>query len=397
MLAAMSAVRVGVAERRARLAVRHHLAPASRAVDVAGMVRDLIALHATDPATVYLSAWARVREFQVSQLDQALYEDRTLVRVLGMRRTMFVLPAELVPVVLAACTRAIAVVERRKTVQFLSEAGFADDVPAWLEDVERSTLAALAARGEALSTELSADVPGLARQMVLSRGKSYEGKQSVATRVLPLLAAAGRVVRGRPRGSWLSTQYRWALTEDWLPGGLADLPVESSRVELARHWLRAFGPAPVSDLKWWTGWSLGQTRAALTDIGPAEVDLDGEPGIALADDLETTRAPEPHALLLPALDPSVMGWSARDWFLGGHGKALFDTNGNAGPTVWWDARIVGGWGQHKDGEVVYRLLEDVGSEANAAVEAVAAELGEWLGPVRVRQKFRTPLERELTA
>ena len=187
--AAMSAVRIGVAERRARLAARHHLAPASRAVDVAATVRDLIALHATDPASVYLSAWARVRGFQVSQLDHALYEDRTLVRVMGMRRTMFVLPAELVPVVLAACTRAIAVVERRKTVQFLSEAGFADDVPAWLEDVERSTLAALAARGPALSAELSADVPRLAQQMVLARGKSYEGKQSVATRVLPLSAA----------------------------------------------------------------------------------------------------------------------------------------------------------------------------------------------------------------
>jgi hypothetical protein len=392
----MSAVRVGVAERRARLAVRHHLAPSSRADDVVGMVRDMIALHATDPASIYLGAWARLRDRQVDALDTALYDDRTLVRILGMRRTMFVLPTELAPVVLAACTKAIAAVERRKTVQFLSEAGFADDVPTWLEEVEASTIAALTARGEALSTELSADVPRLAQQMVLARGKSYEGKQSVATRVLPLLAAEGRVVRGRPRGSWLSTQYRWSLTEDWLPGGLADLPVEPSRVDLARRWLYAFGPAPVADLKWWTGWSLGQTRAALAEIGPAEVDLDGVPGIALADDLEPTRGPPPHALLLPALDPSVMGWSAREWFLCGHEKALFDTNGNAGPTVWWDSRIVGGWGQREDGEIAYRLLDDVGAEAKAAVEAMAAELGEWLGPVRVRQKFRTPLERELT-
>jgi Winged helix DNA-binding domain len=397
MLAAMSAVHVGVAERRARLAVRHHLAPSSRADDVVGMVRDVIALHATDPASVYLGAWARLRDRQVDALDTALYDDRTLVRILGMRRTMFVLPTELAPVVLAACTKAIAAVERRKTVQFLSEAGFADDVPTWLEEVEASTIAALGARGEALSTELSADVPRLAQQMVLARGKSYEGKQSVATRVLPLLAAEGRVVRGRPRGSWLSTQYRWSLTENWLPGGLAELPVEASRVDLARRWLHAFGPAPVNDLKWWTGWTLGQTGAALREIGPVEVDLDGAPGIALSGDLEPTPVPQPHALLLPPLDPSVMGWSAREWFLCGHDTALFDTNGNAGPTVWWDGRIVGGWGQREDGEITYRLLDDVGAEAKAAVEAVAAELGEWLGPIRVRSKFRTPLERELTA
>ncbi|MGH8824807.1 MAG: winged helix DNA-binding domain-containing protein [Jiangellaceae bacterium] len=397
MLVAVSVVRLGVAERRARLAVRHHLAPAARADDVLGMVRDLIALHATDPASVYLAAWARLRRPQVATIDNALYDDRTLVRVLGMRRTMFVLPVEVVPVVLAACTRAVAVVERRKTVQFFSEAGLADDVPAWLEELEKATLAALATRGEALSTELSTDVPRLAEQFVIARGKSYEGKQSVASRVLPLLANDGRIVRGRPRGSWLSTQYRWAVTEEWLPGGLADLSVEASRVDLARRWLSAFGPAPVSDLKWWTGWTLGQTRAALTEISPVEVDLDGAPGIALADDLEPTQVPEPHALLLPALDPSVMGWSAREWFLCGHDVALFDSTGNAGPTVWWDGRIVGGWAQRKDGEVVFRLLDDVGTEAAAAVATTAAELGAWLGPVRVIPRFRNPLERELTA
>ncbi len=40
-----------------------------------------------------------------------LYEDRELVRILGMRRTMFVVPLDLAPIVQAACTRAIARVE----------------------------------------------------------------------------------------------------------------------------------------------------------------------------------------------------------------------------------------------------------------------------------------------
>ena len=57
-----------------------------------------------------------------------------------------------------------------------------------------------------------------------------------------------------------------------------------------------------------------------------------------------------------------MGWQDRGWFLGAHGRALFDTNGNAGPTVWWDGRIVGGWAQRKTGEVVLRFLEDAGAD-----------------------------------
>jgi len=394
----MAAVRIGVAERRARLAARHHLAPPARAAGIVEIVRDMLALHGTDPSTVYLSAWARVRSPTAIELDRALYDDRVLVRMLGMRRTMFVVPVELVPVVQAACTSAIAVVERRRTVQFLEEAGFAGDVPAWLAEVEEATVAALKVRGSALSTELSEDEPRLSQRIVLARGKSYEGSQSVASRVLPLLAADGRVVRGRPRGSWTSGgQYWWSTVEAWLPDGVPSLEVEQARVELARGWLRAFGPAPVADLKWWSGWTLGQTRAALAGIGAVEVDLDGVAGVALADDLAPTPVPEPHAVLLPGLDPTVMGWQARAWFLGEHGGALFDTNGNAGPTVWWEGRVVGGWAQRKDGEVVVRLLEDVGGEAAAAVAAEAARLQEWLGPVRVTPRFRTPLERELTS
>jgi hypothetical protein len=92
-----------------------------------------------------------------------------------------------------------------------------------------------------------------------------------------------------------------------------------------------------------------------------------------------------------------MGWTERGWYLGGHRAALFDRSGNIGPSVWWDGRIVGGWAQRPDGEVVSRLLDDVGAQAASAVEAAAARLSVWLGETRVRPRFRTPLERVLTA
>jgi hypothetical protein len=131
--------------------------------------------------------------------------------------------------------------------------------------------------------------------------------------------------------------------------------------------------------------------------GAVEVDLDGAAGLALPGDLEPVPPPEPWAALLPALDPTVMGWSGRAWYLGAHGPALFDRSGNPGPTVWWDGRIVGGWAQRRDGEIAVRLLEDPGAEAAAAIGAAAGRLRAWLGDVRVTPRFRTPLERELTA
>jgi hypothetical protein len=314
-----------------------------------------------------------------------------------MRRTMFVEPVELMPVVQAACTDAIAVQQRRLLQTMLGQAGLADDPASWVEEVEKVALRALEARGGATAGELATDDPRLAQQIVLARGKEYEGRQSVVSRILLLLAAEGRIVRGRPRGSWVSGQYRWSVVDAWLPDGLAAWSLQDAQTELVRRWLRGFGPAPIADAKWWTGLTMGQVRKAVAATGAVEVDLDGVPGLVLPDDLDPVPAPEPWAALLPALDPTTMGWAGRDFYLGPHRPVLFDRNGNAGPAIWWDGRVVGGWAQRKTGEVVLRLLEDVGADATAAIEAEAARLTTWLGPVRVTPRFRTPLERELVA
>jgi hypothetical protein len=65
--------------------------------------------------------------------------------------------------------------------------------------------------------------------------------------------------------------------------------------------------------------------------------------------------------------------------------------------VWSDGRIVGGWAQRHNGTIAYKLLEDVGSAAERAIEAQAHRLATWLGSVRIITRFRTPLERELSA
>jgi hypothetical protein len=230
----------------------------------------------------------------------------------------------------------------------------------------------------------------------MSPGKPYEAKQNITSRVLLLLAAEGRIVRGRPGGGWMSRLYRWHLRSDWLPDEIPAMTADEACVELVRRWLTTFGPAPVSDLKWWTGWGLGQTRKALAQLDVSEVDLDGTPGVVLADDLDPEPAVRPWAALLPALDPTPMGWQDRGWFLGEHKAALFDTFGNIGPSVWWDGRIVGGWAQNKAGEVVYRLLEDVGADAVKRIETEVDRLAAVLGDRRVTPTFRTPLEKELS-
>ncbi|RJL34676.1 winged helix DNA-binding domain-containing protein [Bailinhaonella thermotolerans] len=383
----------GISERQARTAVRHRLAVPGAATP-GEVAESVLVLHATDPATVFLAVQAR-SGLSPAAVEDALYEERSLLRMLAMRRTMFAVPAGFAPVVEAGATRAIAAKERASLLKLLAEAEVAPDPEAWLAEVEDSVVAALTARGEATAAELGRDEPRLRQEVEYAPGKSYGRPQAITTRVLTVLAAAGRIARGRPLGGWTSTQYRWYPTG--LAGEAEAWTTADAQAELARRWLEVFGPAPVADLKWWTGWTAAEVKKALARISPAEVDLGGVTGIALPGDLEPEPAPEPWAALLPALDPTVMGWQDRSWFLGEHAPALFDRSGNAGPTVWWDGRVVGGWAQRADGEIVYRLLEDVGDDAAKAIEARAADLAAWLGPMRVTPRFRTPLERELVA
>jgi hypothetical protein len=391
--------RIDTAQRRARLALRHRLARSALAKSPIEVAHSLVAVHGTDPATVFLSIAARTEKPSVAEIESALYEQKALIRLLGMRRTMFVVEDDLAPVVHAACTRAIAVGLRRTTLKLYAAADFAEDLDTWLQALEDATAVALAKRGEATAQELSADVPDLKKQVRFAVGKNYEGLQGVATRILMQLAADGRIMRGRPRGSWISTQYRWSPIDAWLPGGLADWDTGLAQAELIRRWLQAFGPGTLVDLKWWTGLTMGEVKRALDRLDVVEVDLECGTGVVLAEDLEPVSEAtlEPWVALLPALDSTPMGFSERGWFLGAHGPKIFDRSGNVGPTVWSDGRIVGGWAQRKNGTVAYKLLEDVGAAAEHAIEAQAHRLGAWLGSVRIIPRFRTPLERELSA
>src|SRR6476469_10019725 len=95
---------ISVEERRSRLGRRHRLHPSGRTDDVAAVADSLVALHSTDPVTVYLSAMARMEHPAVSSVEDALYVDRTVVRHHAMRRTLWVATPEVVRQMHAAAT-----------------------------------------------------------------------------------------------------------------------------------------------------------------------------------------------------------------------------------------------------------------------------------------------------
>lgn len=391
----MTMRRVERAERRARLARRHRLAPGHQAKDVTEAARSLVCLHGTDPGSIYMSARARMKGMAVSDLDRVLYGDRTLVKHLAMRRTLFIFPRETMPAAQAGASERVADRERRRLIGQVEKAGLHADGEAWLRKAGEQVVALLADGREASMKELREQIPSLQGSIEQGVGKSWGGQVPVAPRVLTVLSAGGQIVRATNDGPWWTSRTRWAGMEAWIGEKLEPMTPADGEIRLVELWLRSFGPGTEADLKWWLGSTLTGVRKALAALEAVEVDLDGQTGYLMPDDLESPEPVEPWAALLPTLDPTTMGWFERDWYLGDHREQLFDRNGNAGPTAWWDGRIVGGWTQTEAGGVVVQLLEEIGREGRDQLDREAARLSDWFDGRRVLPMFPTPLAKSL--
>ena len=170
--------------------------------------------------------------------------------------------------------------------------------------------------------------------------------------VLTHLGATADIVRGTNGGRWYSCRPRWTLMRHWLDGVPESWDAATGYRELVRRWLHTFGPGTEDDIVWWLGATKTVVRAALAELDAVAVSLDdGGTGWLLPDDLDEVPDPGSWVALLPVLDPTVMGWQGRDFYLGPHRDQLFDTRGNAGTTAWVDGRVVGCWVQDAAGVV----------------------------------------------
>jgi hypothetical protein len=326
----------------------------------------------------------------VSAVAADLFEDRTLVRQLAMRRTLFVFPRDLLPAAWGSAAARVADQEFRKIAKDATASGLAENGADWPEDARRAVLDALHGEERGLTTtEIRARVPEVAGTVTVSPGTRWGGDVPIAPRVLTQLGASGAIVRAENDSHWRISRHRWKPMDRWLDDVPAPLSDEEGYAELVRRWLTTFGPGTTTDIKWWLGSTVGAVKHALARLGAVEVSLDrGATGWVLPDDLEPTAPVAPWAALLPVLDPPLMGWKERDFYLDpGHVPYLFDSNSNGGTTAWWNGRVVGCWVQDEDGVVQVVLREDVGEDGAAALATEAERLTAWLDGTRISSVY----------
>ncbi|HEX3789500.1 MAG TPA: winged helix DNA-binding domain-containing protein [Pseudonocardiaceae bacterium] len=320
-------------------AVRAH-ALAKQGLTGAGLPSVLAAVERTagvygSAPTPYLSLSARIPAFRIGDLDAELYERRSLVRVRCMHEMVYVVAVDRVGTLTAATAPGDKAVARILRVSGMSTAELAelsDRIEAALADTPPATVAELRER----------------------LGKDTLRDPGHLPYTVALMARQLRLVRTRPRGSWRSDGFGYARWADWVAQPLELPEPERARVELARYYLRAFGPATAADLKWWAGWTVRDTTAALAALEAelAPVRIGGQQAWVLGAELSALSGAEmePGVRLLPVWDTYSMGYADRARIAGPvEHHRVFDKVGNATSMLLVDGEAAGLWELDDDG------------------------------------------------
>ncbi|GGO89107.1 winged helix DNA-binding domain-containing protein [Wenjunlia tyrosinilytica] len=303
--------------------------------DVVGATAGTGGVYSSAP-TCYLTYAARVPGFRLKDLDRALFTERSLVRFRCFHEMVYIVPAEDAGWMTAATKAATGNTRTLLKMSGQTERSY--------EEYASGIEAALTGREPATVPEIRAALGG------------REGEPgNVLSNTVALMCRQNRLVRASVRGSWTSNSHAYTTWEQWF-GTQLDLPdPAASRVRLARHYLSALGPASAADLKWWAGWTVAETKAALAGLGDeaVEVVLTGEgtgdtPAWLLAEHLSEVReAPEPTGVrLLPYWDPYAMGYlrTARQRVVDDEDRArVYDKSGNGTSILLVRGRAAGVW------------------------------------------------------
>jgi len=306
----------------ARSLAAHALVQPAVSIDVA--IVAVAGIYGSAP-TSQLGLAARIDRYLPADLERERLESRSILRVPGMRGSVFLAPRALAPAFLA--------LSRPRTARRMLGGIGVDD----------RELARLGALIEAILAE---------ERLPSARIRERLGKEDpggpVMTLLLRTMAHEGRIVSAEPMGGVSATAYRYACMADWAPD-LAEIPdVDSALRVMTPMWMAANGPGSIADLAWWAGVTKGQSRAALEAMGAAEVDVDGlsepqwatEEVVAGADAATSAGA----IRLLPVWDAWLMGRRERARVLDACIRPfVVDRSGNVTNTVIFDGRVVGTW------------------------------------------------------
>jgi Winged helix DNA-binding domain len=351
---------------------RQHLVERAPRGSMLEVVARIAGLHAQLMSSAELTVHARVDGLGREAVANALWEERSLVKLWAMRGTLHLLPAA-------------------ELDTWLGALGTYDHYlkPVWLRgfDITEEQLEALIeAIGEALDGRL------LTREELGAEVARIAGAPELADKVQgswgPYLKPAsfrGRLCFGPSDGQ----KVRFTRPASWLGRSIDSGDREEALREVTRRHLGAFGPAAREDLARWWGVQPAQGGRMLEALGDevVDVDVDGTPGWMLREHAEEAAAEEPVSRLvrlLPGFDMWTIG-AARDAAAlldPAEKKRVYRNQGWISPVLLVNGRMEGVWKHERKGKRLVVAIEPFGKLpkwARTEVEAEAERLAGFLG------------------
>jgi winged helix DNA-binding protein len=331
------------------------------------VVGDIGGVQAQVMSAAELQVGVRV-DCTVKDVRAALWKDKKLVKTWLMRGTLHLVPSEDLPVYTAAM--------RTRWIRASN---------AWLRvvDLTATELNELVdSIGEALD-----DSPRTRDDLIAIVGKGQSERVQLLLKsgwggILKPVARSGLLCFGPNRGQSVT----FVRPQRWI-AAWRDIDPDEALVEVARRYLRAYGPATKDDFaRWWGAWP-GVGKAAWSglteDLVP--VSIEGRRAEMLADDLPrlSRMAAGPFLQLLPAFDPYLLGHNTRGHLVDAAYLARVSrTAGWISAVVLIEGRVAATW-SHVVAKDTLRIAVDpfrrLPPKARPAIRLRAEELAATLG------------------
>jgi hypothetical protein len=350
---------------------KQHLTENSKSDNILQITKDILALHATLATTPYLSLFVRAKNFTRELLDEELYVKRNLGKIRFVRKTIHILPKEMLSIGYSA-TKKMSEIASERYSRYLGVSKEEYD------EISRQILALLKGRGMT-TTEIK---------------KALEVKLNLSS-IVNLMCDKGLLIRGAPKKGWKSNIHTYYLFQEYFPNVDVEGNEKNAKKFVMKQYIGSFGPVTVNDVAWWTGFRKTETKQILEsfqdDLTHVEIShLHGNYIILLSDqkNLNSLTAPKKHVVsFLPPLDPYMMGYNDRERYLSQeHYENVFDRSGNATSSILLNGKVIGVWDfkEDKTAQVKLFLFEEVEKNILKDIHTSAQKVGKFISEKEVK-------------
>ena len=335
------------------------------------VVSEICCVHAQVGASAELMIGLRVAGITREDVRDALWRKRKLVKTVGLRGTLHLIPAEEVPVWMAA-NRLRFDAERKRYASLGLDVKNLDRL---VDAIARAVGPEPVDRAE-LERRLASRVGELAT----TRNQAWSGNYPNWPLAMGFASALGHVCYGPGDGN----RVTFVRLADWA-GWRDEDPFESGLLVL-RRFLHAYGPSTVAEFARWFSLDPAIARRLFAASTLVEVEVGGSRRWMLAEDESAAPTAHPAAVhLLPHFDVYVVGSHPRDQLIPADSPLAATRLGTAAPfaVLLAGGRVAGVWERRPKGKSLLQIR--VGAHVplsrsqRRSIEAQAERVAEILG------------------